>query len=1112
MATSTPHLNLSLLSTGESVGTWGIPLNNNFSKIDVLAGEVINARGPESDVNSRFNTVESEIATARGIMPSLAERLNVLLQSDGNIIIEAVPTSSSTQIGVTRLSINPDTPLFPIAVGDNDPRNLTLVEHDQLTLGGVTHLHKHTLDDDIVDVLATASEINQALDGIGVSVSAGNLNLLTNGASVPASLHTHPSSGYATLGLIQTSVTPSNLATPIAVGDNDPRVLTQVEHDALTTGNNTGIHTHLLVDGATDLLVTATVLNQLTGAGTTVTASNLDALTNMATTELHDHDNTYYRKTESDAHQTSAYAYSDAAVSAHNTDDTAHAGSNLDLGITTATSLETAAPGESLTVRASASDLDDVRKLVVRDKSGVARMYADALGNLVCEDLTINGTSTIVETTTLSQTAIATADLQVNGNTTLGDNNLVDAFVVNCVTSTINGNITVNGGIALTGLVDGVDIASLFAFATATDTEVLAARDGEVSLLTKLTTMETIANAVVTEVNAARNGQVDLDTRLDLADTVVTTFNARQDNPHLVTLTQAVAADGGTNVAVTELETLTNGANADALHVHTVNDAEIANSRTSAVYGTYPTVAARLDATDAVQNAHESELVNARNGGASLDARLDAADLTTSVYNARIDNPHSVTLAQVATADAGTDVTVAEIETLTNGTDALALHIHSQYDAVVAEVTTARNLSLTLDDRLDAGDTLFNVLDSEVTAARNGEVSLSAKLTDIENVHAAFIALNSNPHTVTLTQAVAADGGTGVTVAELETLTDGSNGDALHYHAVSDAIITAASNSSVYGVFPDIDGRLEASEALLNGHNTELVNARNGEASVDARLDLSDILVNSIDADLTAAKGGYVTLDLRLDTERADVLATIAEVQTARNGEASLDVRLDNADTAAAAVALELTTARNAYPVLDDRLDAADLAHTALDTEVTTARNAFGSLDARLDSADTGFTTLSSEVVTARAAFGSLDLRLDDSDTTLSGVSGEVTTARDAFGTLDLRLDANDTAVTTVTGEVTTARGGEASLDARLDAADVTVAALPQKFVHTEGVAATTWVITHTLNTLDVGISLYDAAGGRIFDSGINSLTIDSPTQITLVVAIAVAGKAVLIG
>lgn len=54
------------------------------------------------------------------------------------------------------------------------------------------------------------------------------------------------------------------------------------------------------------------------------------------------------------------------------------------------------------------------------------------------------------------------------------------------------------------------------------------------------------------------------------------------------------------------------------------------------------------------------------------------------------------------------------------------------------------------------------------------------------NSHAAIdahIASSANPHSVTFTQAVAADGGTDITAAEAETLTDGSNADALHSHA-----------------------------------------------------------------------------------------------------------------------------------------------------------------------------------------------------------------------------------------------------------------------------------------------------------------------------------------
>ena len=40
------------------------------------------------------------------------------------------------------------------------------------------------------------------------------------------------------------------------------------------------------------------------------------------------------------------------------------------------------------------------------------------------------------------------------------------------------------------------------------------------------------------------------------------------DNPHIVTFTQTVAADAGTNITAAEAETLTDGSNADVLHAH----------------------------------------------------------------------------------------------------------------------------------------------------------------------------------------------------------------------------------------------------------------------------------------------------------------------------------------------------------------------------------------------------------------------------------------------------------------------------------------------------------------------------------------------------------------
>ena len=64
------------------------------------------------------------------------------------------------------------------------------------------------------------------------------------------------------------------------------------------------------------------------------------------------------------------------------------------------------------------------------------------------------------------------------------------------------------------------------------------------------------------------------------------------DNPHSVTFTQAVTADGSTDISAAEAETLTDGSNADALHVH---------SGTLPVADTTPIVQGSVDATKQVR-------------------------------------------------------------------------------------------------------------------------------------------------------------------------------------------------------------------------------------------------------------------------------------------------------------------------------------------------------------------------------------------------------------------------------------------------------------------------------------------------------------------------------
>lgn len=751
MATTTPNLGLSLLATGESVGTWGIPLNNNFVKVDILAGEMILARGSEADLNSRFNSIESEIGTARGVLPSLNDRLGVMLNTDGNINMTNFPLASTVRVGAVVLSTPPASAANPIAVGTNDSRLLTALQKDDLTNGGTTTLHQHYLATGAIDVSATAGEINQAITGIGGAVTSANLTALTNGSEVPRSLHTHPDGGFGVKGLVQLSVSASGA--PIVVGTNDPRMLTQSQFSQLTSGSTTGLHKHVLADGATDLIVSATQLNQFSGMSSSVNASNLGQLTNGSDVNtLHNHDNRYYTKTQSDSAISSTQAYADAAVAAHNNSDSAHAGDNLNLGNITATSINQSAAGIAQTIRSNASDADAQVKWEIKDRSGVSKIKATTAGKIECDEI-VARVSTVIENKVINQDAIVTEDLRVDGNVILGNNNTVDTLVANVASATFNGDliITGNNGIQLDAgaTVDGVDVSDMATTVVSQGNEITAARQGQANVLANLGLKDAAISSVTNEVNAARGGEASLDARLDAHEASVAAHAALTNNPHTVTLTQAIAEDAGTNVTVVELETLTDGSDADALHTHAKYDAELAA---------------------------------ARNGQASLDARLDAADASITA----------------GLATAGTNLTNA---------------INAVEGTATANALTASNATAQVQTNLDT-----------------------------------FVARNDNPNSVTITQAIAADGGTGITAAELETLTDGSNADALHVHANYDNLFAAAANSSVYGAHATVDDRLETTEAVLNGHTSEITNARGAEASIDARLDAADVTVAAIQA------------------------------------------------------------------------------------------------------------------------------------------------------------------------------------------------------------------------------------------------------------------------
>jgi len=177
----------------------------------------------------------------------------------------------------------------------------------------------------------------------------------------------------------------------------------------------------------------------------------------------------------------------------------------------------------------------------------------------------------------------------------------------------------------------------------------------------------------------------------------------------------------------------------------------------------------------------------------TLDAiSSEAADLATHIADST--NPHSVTFTQSVAADGATDISAAEAEELTDGS-VTSLHSHAgggytdedAQDAVGTILTDTTTIDFTY---TDGAPTI------EADVIPGGVDHNSLDNLDVGDVHTQYLnetrhdgLASDNPHSVTFTQAVTADGTTDISGAEAETLTDTSNADALHEHAASNITV-----------------------------------------------------------------------------------------------------------------------------------------------------------------------------------------------------------------------------------------------------------------------------------------------------------------------------------
>lgn len=323
-------------------------------------------------------------------------------------------------------------------------------------------------------------------------------------------------------------------------------------------------------------------------------------------------------------------------------------------------------------------------------------------------------------------------------------------------------------------------------------------------------------------------------------DGEITTHAGNADAHHAEAHT--IASHSDTTATGAELETLTDGSNADALHSHAGAGAPEFADDAFRVQGSSDATKELAFEVDGLTTA-TTRTVTMPDKNLTLD---DIADTRT---------PSAHTIA----SHSDTSATGAELDTLTDGSNADALHAHAGGGPGFIDDVFRIN-----DDGDNTKQIAFQA--SGITTATTRTITMPNKDVTLDDV---------GDTRTPAAHAIASHSDTSATGAELDTLTDGSNADTLHSHAGAGPTFT----DDVFRVQDDVDNTKQVAfqASGIATATTRVVSIPDKDILLDdvsdTRMPAAHTIVSHSDTSATGAQ-----LDTLTDSSNADALHSHAGV------------------------------------------------------------------------------------------------------------------------------------------------------------------------------------------------------------------------------------------